>query len=145
MSLPLNLRYRRRARSQPPSVPGTLGETPLRPTPHMRNITTVLLSLTVVFVTALPGKQKAQEFRGELSDKLCGLSHPELISDAKQCTLDCVRAGSRYVLASKEKGMVYELVVISIPEELAGERVVITGRWNKKRRVLRVYSIAPAH
>ncbi len=118
---------------------------PLRPPPHTRKITTVLLALTVVLVTALVGKQKTQEFRGELSDQLCGLSHPELISDAKQCTLDCVRGGSRYALAAKEKGVVYELVGISIPEELAGERVVITGRWNKKRRVLRVYSIAPAH
>ena len=118
---------------------------PLRPTLHMKKITTVLLALTVVFVTALLGKQKAQEFRGELSDKLCGLSHPELIADSKQCTLDCVRGGSRYALASKENGAVYELVGISIPEELAGERVVISGSWNKKMQVLRVYSIAPAH
>ena len=103
----------------------------------------VLLALILVASAVLSGAPKNKQYRGVLSDQLCGLEHPELMQDARECTLGCVRGGSRYVLANRNEGVVYDLFGKTIPDELAGQQVVITGRWNKRRRAVRVYAIAP--
>ena len=103
----------------------------------------VLLALILVASAALSAAPKNKQYRGVLSDQLCGLDHPELMQDARECTLGCVRGGNRYVLANRNKGWVYDLFGKTIPDELAGQPVVITGRWNKRRRAVRVYAIAP--
>ena len=109
---------------------------------------TVKLGLVLLWGVFLAGPslsgepaRKVKTFRGEISDKLCGLSHPELIGDARQCTLDCVRAGSRFVLADREKGLVLDLLGKTIPEEWAGKQVKVLGVWFKKRGAVRIYSI----
>ena len=112
---------------------------------------TVKLGLVLLWAVFLAGPslsgepaRKVKTFRGEISDKLCGLSHPELMGDARQCTLDCVRAGSRFVLADRENGRVLDLLGKKIPEELAGKQVQVIGVWFKKRGAVRIYSITPA-
>jgi len=102
-----------------------------------------LVVLALAASAALWATPKNKQYRGELSDQLCGLSHPKLMQDARHCTINCIRGGSRYVLANKNKGMVYDIFGKTIPEELAGGKVIITGRWNKKRRAVRVYGIMP--
>ena len=103
----------------------------------------VLLALILGASAALSAAPKNKQYRGVLSDQLCGLEHPELMQDARECTLGCVRGGSRYVLANRTEGVVYDLFGKTIPDELAGQQVVITGRWDKRRRAVRVYAIAP--
>ena len=103
----------------------------------------LLVVLALAVSAALWATQNNKQYRGELSDQLCGLNHPELMQDARHCTINCIRGGSRYVLVNRNKGMVYDLFGKTIPEELAGGKVVITGRWNKKRRAVRVYGIVP--
>lgn len=103
----------------------------------------ILLTLAFVASTALWSAPKNRQYRGELSDQLCGLNHPQLMQDARECTIGCIRGGSRYVLINRNEGVVYDLFGKTIPEELAGEKVVITGQWNKRRRAVRVYAIAP--
>ena len=111
---------------------------------------TVKLGLILLWAVFLAGPslsgepaRKVLTFRGEISDKLCGFSHPELIGDARKCTLDCVRAGSRFVLADREKGLVLDLLGKTIPEELAGKQVQVIGIWFKKRGAVRIYTITP--
>ena len=105
----------------------------------------VLLGAVFLAGSGLSGEpaRKVLTFRGEISDKLCGLSHPKLMGDARQCTLDCVRAGSRFVLADREKGLVLDLLGKTIPEELAGKQVQVLGIWFKKRNAVRIYTITP--
>lgn len=103
----------------------------------------ILLILAFVASAALSAAPKNKQYRGVLSDQLCGLNHPELMQDARECTIGCIRGGSRYVLVNRNEGVIYELFGKSIPEDLAGGKVVITGRWNKRRRAVRVYAITP--
>ena len=103
----------------------------------------VLLALILVASAALSAAPKNKQYRGVLSDQICGLNHPELMQDARECTIGCIRGGSRYVLVNRNEGVIYELFGKTIPEDLAGGKVVITGRWNKRRRAVRVYAIAP--
>ena len=96
----------------------------------------ILLALAFVVSSAVWAAPKNKQYRGELSDELCGLTHPELMQDARQCTIGCIRGGGRYVLVNRNAGVVYDLFGKTIPEVLA-------GRWNKRKRPVRVYTIAP--
>jgi hypothetical protein len=78
-------------------------------------------------------------FVGYISDSSCGLKHMEGMSD-KDCTLMCARNG-RFVLADREKKIVYELDSAGQKKapEFAGQKVTIKGYLSGKR--IRVTSI----
>jgi hypothetical protein len=60
----------------------------------------------------------------------------------KECTLECVKAGSKYVLADLASGKVYQLSDQKKPEELAGQKVKVTGTL--KGDTIGVTAIEPA-
>jgi hypothetical protein len=60
----------------------------------------------------------------------------------KECTLECVKAGSKYVLADVDHGKVYQLNDQKKPEEFAGQRVRVTGTL--KGDTITVTAIEPA-
>jgi len=74
----------------------------------------------------------AQTWVGEISDSACGAKHESGAENvptppAKQCTLDCVRGGSKFVLVSE--GKVYEIANQTFADVRthAGDKVTITG------------------
>ncbi len=71
---------------------------------------------------------KARTFVGDISDKMCGAKHM-MGGSAKDCTLECVKAGSKFVLVDA-KGKVYDLSDQKKPEAFAGAKVRITGTLN---------------
>jgi hypothetical protein len=72
-------------------------------------------------------------FTGKISDSACGASHAKMkaehsnIKSDRDCTLACVKAGSKYVLVSG--GKVYDIENQNFPglEEYAGDNVRMTG------------------
>jgi hypothetical protein len=68
-----------------------------------------------------------QTFVGSISDDMCGLKHMMPGQSDKDCTLECVKSGSKFVLADRAKNKVYKLSDQEKPKAFAGERVKVTG------------------
>jgi len=71
-------------------------------------------------------KAAAKTFVGSVSDSMCGAKHMMPGQSDKDCTLACVKAGSKYVLADAS-GKVYQLSDQKKPEQFAGQKVKVTG------------------
>jgi hypothetical protein len=83
------------------------------------------LLLTTGISIATP-KGKERTFTGEISDEMCGLKHM-MAGGAKQCTLECVDGGSKFILADPEHQKVYGLSDQKKLRQFAGEKVKVTG------------------
>ena len=74
----------------------------------------------------------AGTWTGQISDSSCGASHAKMMGDGKMkttrdCTLGCVKGGSKYVFVSA--GSVYQIENQSFTdlEKRAGQMVELTG------------------
>lgn len=95
----------------------------------------ILLTLGLVVATMVFAAE--QTWSGEISDSACGVTHPEDPDAAaggkegppppRECTLACIRGGSKYVFVSN--GKVYQIVNQKDPalETHAGHAVKLTG------------------
>ncbi len=109
-----------------------------------------LFFLSVSFA-APKASQKGKAFSGEIMDSQCAKlgSHDMMMKkegakDAKECTLNCVKMGGKYVLYNAATKTVYELDDQKKPEEFAGQKVKVTGTYNKTTKTLHVTDIKPA-
>ncbi len=73
-----------------------------------------------------------QSWTGQISDSMCGASHPAgehggKPMTAKQCTLGCVKKGAKYVFVSE--GKVYNIANQNAKglDKFAGDNVKVTG------------------
>ncbi len=82
------------------------------------------LALSAALSLAIP---TGKTFTGNISDSMCGLKHMMPGKSDKDCTLECVKGGSKYVLADPASGKVYQLSDQKKPEAFAGEKVKVTG------------------
>lgn len=107
-----------------------------------------LLSLALIVVVSLASvavlTAKDTTFKGKISDAMCGLKHSMAGASDKDCTLQCVKGGSKFVLADVANKKVYELDDQTKPREFAGASVVITGSLQKDGKTIHVSSIAAA-
>ncbi|HEV2616411.1 MAG TPA: DUF5818 domain-containing protein [Candidatus Acidoferrales bacterium] len=88
-----------------------------------------LLCSAVIMSAALSfGAGKSQTFTGAISDSMCGASHM-MEGSAKDCTLKCVKDGSKFVLVDSS-GKVYQLSDQKSPAAFAGANVKVTGTLN---------------
>ena len=78
---------------------------------------------------AAPGKQADKTFVGSISDSMCGAKHMMPGESDKQCTLECVKGGSKYILVDPH-GKIYQLSDQKSPEQFAGDKVKVTGTLN---------------
>jgi hypothetical protein len=93
--------------------------------------------------------QKPQAFTGEISDRdgveMAG--HEMMLKKGetpKDCTITCVKLGSKYVLYDAENKLVYQLDDQKKPEPFAGSKVKVTGIYNAATKTIHVSSIQPA-
>lgn len=100
-------------------------------------------SLVLVISTIVIPKQKT--FSGEIMDSQCGEigSHGIVnpLKTAKDCTIDCVRFGGRYVLYDPSVQVAYGLDDQRRLEAFAGERVEVVGTVDRLARVIHVIDI----
>ncbi len=74
---------------------------------------------------AAPPMPPASTFTGSIGDSMCGAKHMPGES-AKDCTLGCVKDGSKYILIDPS-GKIYQLSDQKTPEKFAGANVKVTG------------------
>ena len=85
---------------------------------------------------------KEKTFVGSISDDMCGLKHMMPGESDKDCTLECVKSGSKFVLADAAHQKVYKLSDQEKPREFAGRKVKVTGTLQGD--TIQVSSIAAA-
>ena len=84
----------------------------------------LLMTLTAGLTFAAP---KGKVFVGSISDDMCGLKHMMPGKNDKECTLECVKSGSKFVLADPVHDKVYQLSDQEKPRNFAGEKVKVSG------------------
>jgi hypothetical protein len=92
-------------------------------------------AILVACASAVSLSAEPQDVVGVVSDTICGASHTAMASqigvDDKECTIQCVKSGAKYVLAARIDGKNRNLTITNpeFPdlEKHAGERVTIVG------------------
>src|SRR5690348_9941898 len=110
---------------------------------------TILLMLAASFLL-LPTLAPAatQTFTGEIMDSSCAQlgSHAKMmksmdIKTARECTLDCVKGGAKFVLFNRATKTIYQLDDQKQPAAFAGETVRVTGSYDKATKTIHVVKI----
>jgi hypothetical protein len=96
----------------------------------MKRCLLAVLSLLLIagFALAAPGKP-AQTFVGTIGDSMCGAKHMMPGESDKDCTLECVKSGAKYILIGAG-GKIYQLSDQKTPQQFAGAKVKVTGTLN---------------
>ena len=84
---------------------------------------------------------------GYISDGMCGLDHSAMkMSSDKECTLNCVEGGGKFVLADPAHKAVYKLddAAQDKAREFAGQKVQVTGQVDAKTKTIHVTKIEMA-
>ena len=68
----------------------------------------IICATAILFVSVLPLSAADQTWSGKISDSACGAKHEEAAEGQgkmpdRDCTVACVRGGSKYVLVSDRK------------------------------------------
>ena len=87
----------------------------------------VVLLLAAGLAVPVAAKAGTKTFVGSISDAMCGAKHMMPGKSDKDCTLECVKAGSKYVFVDLASQKVYQLSDQKKPEEYAGQKVKVTG------------------
>ena len=111
----------------------------------------VLVFLSGVVMVARGG-DKTRTFKGEIMDSQCAMnnSHEKMEKmanmghDPKKCTLKCVEMGGKFVLQDTASKTTYMLDDQEKPREFAGQKVTVTGSYDKKTKTIRVEGIEGA-
>jgi len=95
----------------------------------MRKIAYLALAVFLSAGLSLAAEKKgaSKTFIGNISDSMCGVKHMMPGKSDKDCTLECVKAGAKYILADPATGKVYQLSDQKKPEAFAGQKVKVTG------------------
>jgi hypothetical protein len=90
-----------------------------------------------------------QIFSGEIMDSFCaedghhtGMTKSEKDTSRAGCTLTCVKlAGAQFVLYNSGTKRIYKLNDQQQPEAFAGEKVIVTGRYDEAAKAIQVINI----
>jgi hypothetical protein len=111
-------------------------------------LTTVSLSLDAPKLSRHKGG-KGKTFTGEIMDSQCAMngSHAQMEKmksmpdDSKMCTLKCVEMGGKFVLYNATTKTTYQLDDQEKPKEFAGQKVKVTGTYDKATKTIHVKTI----
>lgn len=116
--------------------------------------TTVLLASAFLQVRSMSSQQQNNtplSYTGEIMDSKCSSrgSHTQAmakegVKTAKDCTLLCMKDGSKLVLYSAEGKISFNLDDQDKPQEYAGEKVTIIGTYDGKTKTIHIQSIMAA-
>jgi hypothetical protein len=104
----------------------------------------VVVAASLVLGTSLLLAAKAESFTGEVGDAMCGAKH-EMGGSPADCTRECIKQGSKYVLIVGDKVYTLETkdkATLDTLDKLAGLQAKVTGSANGT--VIEVGSVAAA-
>ena len=94
---------------------------------------------------------KSRTYTGEVMDSACAKagSHDAMMkqegaSDAKECSDKCVQMGSKYVLYNSSTKRTYQLDDQDKAKEFSGQKVKVTGHFDRATKTVHVESIEAA-
>lgn len=99
---------------------------------------TVALGLS----TLVAGMTEEREFKGYVTDDMCGAEHMMEGMNAKECADECVGMGAAYALYVPDDKKMY---AVNAPEKLkafAGEDVVVKGELQADGETIEIASVA---
>jgi len=105
----------------------------------------IVLSAAAMLVGAGLSAQTARTFNGEIMDSNCaknGAHHAGM--EAKACTDACVKGGGSYVLYDAATKRTFMLDDQKKPAAFSGQKVVITGTYNRDTKTIAVTDIKAA-
>ncbi len=116
----------------------------------MRRLNLIGLCLTLILLAGTAQLSRSQTtpkknqrtFVGNVTDSMCGLKHMMPGVSDKECTLECVKKGSKLALADTANGKVYELSDQDKAKDFAGQKVKVEGTL--KSNTIEVASIQAA-
>lgn len=91
---------------------------------------------------APPVRAADQTFVGSIGDSMCGAKHMMPGESDKDCTLACIKEGSKFILIGPG-GKIYQLSDQKTPRQFAGAKVKVTGSLSGD--VIKVTSMAAAN
>ena len=110
----------------------------------------ILLTGASLLLAPLLSFGAQQTWTGEISDSMCGANHQAMAKSGQKvnprdCTLECVKAGNKYVFVSK--GQVFEIANQDLPElqKHGGHKVQLTGDLGSDNKTITVTKIQMAH
>jgi len=84
------------------------------------------LVLTVGLGFAVAAQATPQTFVGSIGDSICGAKHMMPGQSDKDCTLECVKGGAKYIFIGPN-GKIYQLSDQKKAAEFPGAKVKVTG------------------
>ena len=117
----------------------------------MRRLAVSLGALLILASVSLAAP-KTRTFTGEVMDSQCagmgghdpGGYKMTNTNNPKDCTLACVKAGGKFVLYNAATKTTYQLDDQDKPKEFAGQKVKVTGTYDKATKTIHVESIGAA-
>jgi type 1 fimbria pilin len=115
----------------------------------MQQVKLTLAALLILGTASFAAsKPMTHTFRGEIMDSACakmgnhdaGYKMTDT-STPKDCTLACVKDGSKFVLFNSARKTTYQLDDQQKPEEFAGQKVRVLGTYNAKTKTIHVEKI----
>ena len=113
------------------------------------NRTLRLIGTSILLMPALSFAAQ-QTWTGEISDSMCGANHQAMAKSGqkvnpRECTLECVKATSKYVFVSK--GQVFDIANQDVPDlqKQAGQKVQLTGDLGADGKTITVSKIQAGH
>jgi len=110
-------------------------------TPFVSLVPFVMTIVVVLALASLAPRAAEQTWTGQISDSLCGAKHEEAAEGQgkmpdRDCTLACVRGGSKFVLMSD--GRMYQIANQDVADlkTHAGHKVRITGEMKNEAIVV---------
>jgi hypothetical protein len=111
----------------------------------------ILGALMILGIASLGrAKAAARSYTGEIMDSDCAKmgNHDAgykmtSTNSPKDCTIACVKAGSKYVLYNPTTKVTYELDDQQKLEQFAGQKVTVVGALNVSTKTIHVQKIEP--
>jgi hypothetical protein len=110
----------------------------------------IALSLGAIFIveSLSLGCPRDRVFIGEVMDSQCarlgshrGMMKAERAQDGRECTLRCAQRSGRFVLYDAERKATYQLYDQDRAKQFAGEKVKLTGTYDRKTHTIRFNTI----
>jgi len=108
-----------------------------------------LFAAALAFVLVNSALGAANTWTGKITDSMCDKDHSMMATggkqpDAKDCTLACVKGGSKFVFVSS--GKVYEIANQDLPalKTLAGNNVKLTGELESDGKTIKADNLVAA-
>lgn len=102
----------------------------------------IFIAFGFLFLVVALSYAQEREFKGAVTDDMCGRKHMAEGLTAKDCADQCVAAGSKYALFVPGDAKTYVIDNQDKAKEFAGEDVVVKGSVSEDGKTIRLSSIA---